>query len=345
MNKKIKTVLIVALSLFGAGIVICLCISLIIGFDYSRLHVDLNPDSSEASDAATEHFDKPFDSSVDSVTINVSFADVIVTLSQDEDIHLSYDNTEVTYFDLKNDKSSINLQQHQRSHIELFGFQSDCTVKLSVPSGFKGSLELNSASGDIELNDITANDGIELNSVSGSIKAIGCASDELEAGTTSGDIELSAAVTSDIEASSVSGRISVLDIENETSLDLSSASGDLKLQSVNARELNGETISGSIELDSLKGTKAKLHTTSGDVRLNSADYTELLFDSISGTISGSVVGSADDYSVFVETVSGTNSLSGHRGRGERTLDLSSTSGDFKINFEGSSGKAVAKVKK
>ena len=93
------------------------------------------------------------------------------------------------------------------------------------------------------------------------------------------------------------------------------------------------TVSGDITLEKVSGQTVGLSTTSGCVELNSADFREIKFETVSGDISGTVVGSAEDYTVYANTLSGSNSLSGHRERGNRTLDLSSTSGSFEIRFE------------
>lgn len=334
MNKKTKTALIVALSLFGAGLVICLCLFTISGFDYSRFYVNINPAGKVNEDVVAEYVDKSFAGSVSSINIVTSDADIIVTLSSDDKIHLSYNNTETSYFDLKNDSSAIRLQQSRTHSIMLFGFGSDNTVELSIPENYKGSLQLSSASGDIDLSDVGADDGIVLSSVSGKITANGGACKELKADTSSGDIELSGFSTHSVSASSVSGKISVQNLEGKLSLDANTSSGDIKLRGINAHELEAETISGSISLDSVSGSEAELDTASGDVRLLSVDYRELSFDSVSGSITGTLIGTEEDYTVFVDTFSGTNDLSSHRGRGARTLELSSTSGDFHIGFEG-----------
>ncbi len=339
MNKNTKTALIVALSIFGAGVLIWLCVSLGVGFNYSKLSWNWGKrDEASATDDASfvaEHVDKDIDEKGQNIILNLSSADVTVSPSKDGKLHLSYDNTENSHFEYVEKSDEITLKQRQKSDtiIGFIGKGSErITVELSLPSGRKGELDINGASSDISLSDIDMKDEMKIYSVSGEIKITDCKAKALGTGATSGEIELRSITVSSIDAGTVSGDIHLSDIRGKIPLTLETVSGEVYAESVEAKDFSVQTVSGETTLRNVSGMKADFSSTSGGVGLNRANFREIKFSTISGDISGTVTGSADDYTVYTDTVSGRNSLSGHRGRGERTLDLSSTSGSFDIGF-------------
>ena len=338
MKKNEKKALIIALSIFGAGILISLCVLVSVNFDLSRLSakhtVGGNKESAESIKA--EHIDKDIDANGQNISLNLSSADVIVKPSDDGKIHISYDNTEETYFELETNDKRIILTQKQKSYFT-FGFvffsENTFTVEIAIPEEHKGNLEINGASSEISLTDTKFLGTFDINSVSGDINIKNCKAETISTGSTSGEITVSNVNTASIEASSISGDIKITEISEKTPVSLESTSGEVYAENVKTENLNAQSVSGDIELIKVNGKKADLSSTSGDVHLDYADFQEIIFNSVSGGIKGMVCGSSDDYTVYTDSLSGSNSLSSHRGRGNRTLDLSSTSGSFNISFE------------
>ncbi len=341
MNKNTKTALIVALSIFGAGVLIWLCVSLSVGFNYSKLSFasGTGKSSETAEDASfkAEHIDKDIVENGQNIIFNLSSADVTVEPSSDGRIHLSYNNTEDTYFEFKETDGTISLIQKQKSD-SIIGFVvinniAKNQVVLSLPAEREGELNINGASSEISISDVSIAADMNIFGVSGSVTIEECKCATLDTGTASGDIKIASVETSRVNADSVSGTISISEIRQSIPLTIASTSGEVYAENVKTKDLNIETISGKVSLRNISGQKADLSTTSGGVDLDRADFREVKFTTISGDIRGTVAGSAKDYTVYTETVSGSNSLSGNRERGERTLDFTSTSGSFDIKFE------------
>lgn len=336
MDKKTKTTLIVALSLFGAGVIIWLCVSMSLRFDYSKLSADFSNSKSSETSVKTEHIDKDIEATGQNITLNLSSADVIVTPSADDMIHLSYDNSEDCYFELKDGASELTLKQEQAGSF-FFGFlhiqETHVKVTLSIPTGHEGTLNINGASSGISISDLDIAGSFEIYSVSGEISIENCEAKEVQTGSTSGNIELTSVETDYIKAESVSGELRVSEITKSIPLELASVSGEVYAENVKASELGIKTISGHISLRNTSGQKVSFSTTSGGVELDGADFREITFETVSGDIRGTVSGAAEDYTIYTDTVSGSNNLSSLRGNGDRTIDLSSTSGSFDISFE------------
>lgn len=339
MNKNTKTALIVALSLFGAGVLIWLCVSIGIGFQYSKLFSGTVEAYSgiDAAQFKTEHIEKSFDEQGQEIVLNLSYADVTIEPSTDGNIHLSYDNSENSYFELKETDRTLRLTQRTKDTLfpgVTIGVSEKLDVFLRLPAGRSGELSVGGASGSISASELELRDEMELGSVSGKLTVTNCKAPSVETSTTSGAIRLHTVETERLRAGTVSGDIEIADIGGGVPLTLSSTSGAISVQEVKTDTLAVGTVSGKITLDAVSGKNAKLSSTSGGVSLKAADFQELKFTTVSGDLFGTVKGKAEDYTVFADTVSGSNRLSTHRGRGERTLELSSTSGSFDLDFEG-----------
>lgn len=341
MNKNTKTTLIVALSLFGAGVLIWLCVSLGVGFDYSKLSGGFlrSTDGTITNETSTEpeHIEKDIDEKGQDIVFDLSSASVTVEPSADGKIHLTYDNTEDCYFEFKESDDSITLKQKQEGGY-FFGFMfindaPQTEVVLSLPAGREGLLSIDGVSGSILISGLDIKDSSKIYSVSGKISIENCKTDTLETGTTSGDVQLASVDTESLKATTVSGSISLSDISNSIPVTLASTSGEVYAENVKVKDFSVNTVSGGLTLRNVSGKKADLSSTSGSVTLDSADFSEIKFGTVSGDIRGTVAGSSEDYTVYTETLSGSNNLSDFRGSGTRTIDLSSTSGSFDIGFE------------
>ncbi len=336
MSKKTKTALIVALSLFGAGVVICFCVSLSVHFDYSRLSDSFRAGVNSEEKIEAEHVDKDIEAKGQDLIFNLSSADINVTPSGDDMIHISYDNTEDCYFKLEEKDGSITLTQKGTRTFFLWSINikdTESKVTVSIPGGHEGALEINGASSDISVSALDIGGKFGIFGVSGEVSIQDCECKALETGTTSGKIRLISLRTDSIKATTVSGDIELSDISKSIPVTLASTSGEVYAENVKAKDMGVHTVSGEIRLISVEGQQISISSTSGSAQIDRADFEELDFDTVSGNISGTVVGAFEDYRIISDTVSGSSSLPSHKDSGERTLDLSSVSGSFEIEFE------------
>ncbi|MGI5985819.1 MAG: DUF4097 family beta strand repeat-containing protein [Oscillospiraceae bacterium] len=340
MKKNVKTALIVALSLFGTGILISLCVLFSVNFDLSKLSVNHstapNGEASAVPNIKAEYVEKSIEASGQEITLNLISSNVTVKPSEDGDIHISYYNTNETYFELLDKGGEITLTQRSKTNFilnfDFFNYEK-YNVDISIPAEHGGDLEINSTSGDIFISEIRLLGEFDIGSVSGNITVRNSTAENISAESTSGNVKLADVETAGIDVDTVSGEISLSRIPKFIPISLETTSGEVYAEDIEAENIKVESVSGDIIITNVSGQKANLSTSSGDVDLNGADFAALIFNTISGDISGTVSGSSDDYTVYTSTLSGSSSLSSHRGRGEKTLDLSSTSGSFDIRFK------------
>ena len=339
MDKKLKTTLIVALSLFGAGIIICFCVAMSANFDLTKLSSNFQDSASSSSNAKTEHIDKSIEASGQNISLTVGSADIRLEKSADDEIHISYTNTEDSYFELKSSSSKIVLTQYQNGgHFFIFGFFGSIDgerseVVVSIPAENIGGLDIDVASGEVSASDIELSGDFGIDTASGDVSLEKSTFGEFSANSASGEITLSDVKTKGIDVDTASGGVSLSKIAGNIPVTLDTVSGEVYIEDVEADEMRISTVSGDISLSKSSGKAVGFSTTSGGVELSSADFKEISFVTVSGDINGTVSGDSDDYTVYADTISGSNSLSSHKGRGQRTIELSSTSGSFDISFE------------
>lgn len=203
-------------------------------------------------------------------------------------------------------------------------------------------LKLSSASGDITTGKTAASE-ISISSTSGEVRLGGLTAETLFIETTSGDITTGKAAVSEMRISSASGEVRLGDSKVEK-LRITTASGDIYATKAEG-EFSISSMSGTVMLDDGSGCGA-VETTSGDVRLSLTELTgDLEMISSSGEVmlilpekialefeadtnSGNINTFFDDALSFSK--SGNHAGGAVGGGGDRTLDITTTSGDIMI---------------
>lgn len=333
MNKTAKTVLIVALSLFGLGLLVFFGASLVTGYSFSSF-ANGSAGMTVIPEGEVNTVEKIFDAENRDIEIDVSFADVSVGSSPDEKIHFSYTQTSKVSFELKTHSDKITLSQQQSPFSFFFLHPGSAHAQLLLPAKYNGDLEIDTASGSIWLKDISISGDFEFSTASGSIKAENCACLETDISTASGDVALSDFKLSRLDVSTASGGIKLGGIKGKPALELETASGSIDISDAQLSALEVSTHSGDVSLDDLKALSCSVENTSGRCYMDGFDVDNLRVSTISGDISGTLSGSEADYSITARTVSGRNSLLNLGGHGKRILELRSTSGDIEVSFAG-----------
>ena len=145
----------------------------------------------------------------------------------------------------------------------------------------------------------------------------------------SGDIEIAqASVTEDLAVETASGDVELTNVKARE-LRLCSASGDIQLERICAELLAIESRSGDLELQQVLAKEEFLcRSTSGDISLTGCDAPKMGFATVSGDITGSLLHGKRFSS---RTVSGDIHLPGGTSEGECTI--STVSGDANLRVE------------
>jgi DUF4097 and DUF4098 domain-containing protein YvlB len=192
-----------------------------------------------------------------------------------------------------------------------------------VPSGTEVSAK--SVSGDIEVSNIQG---------------------ELKAETVSGEVDVQSADKL-VLAKSVSGSVEVAAAKGAENMEISSVSGDVEVDGLDAPRVTFESVSGDIEITDAKCARASLKTVSGDVRyvgpLESSGRYE--FQSHSGDVNVVISGDTgfeidaksfsgeieSEFPLEVHSIRGERrKLSGVYGDGSAYIEATTFSGDVSI---------------
>ncbi len=204
---------------------------------------------------------------------------------------------------------------------------AELTIYLPADFAQPCSLDLETASGDIELDQcFFFSEGI-LESASGSITVLSSFDGDLTIDTASGDISLFGCGGEALDASTASGSISLDAIGFNDKVSLETASGKIKLTNMSCVELDMETASGSIYAESLMVDKElSAETASGKIELQYCDAAKYDLETASGNIKGLLL---SPMSFDAESDSGRVSVPNTDG-GQCKIRSSSGNIDFEI---------------
>ena len=219
----------------------------------------------EEDDADTVSSSESNESSLMSIVVDSDVADVIVQESDDDEVHVRYEN-----------KGSLKQQLRYRYYFR----EENNTIYTGVRRAY-------TKSGYVSINHtphitLTIEVPDEMNSI--------------EIHSMSGDVDVEEANAEKITISSTSGDISFEG--NAKKLTLNTVSGDIECTTDERFEGDMHTVSGDINLEANSTFNAKMATTSGDIEieLNDTDGYDLKFNTVSGDVDIDYEGECHSYS-------------------------------------------------
>lgn len=335
MRKSAKVILIIASSLVGIGIVF-----LGLSMAFGGVNVVFKSADYKVMSAT---FDE-----VEVLNIDDVSNDVRVIKSENNEVKVTYANSENFGYSLKQVDNSLQIEYHDfRQWYEFFGVFSlrDYELIVELPESTLEELYIKTVSGNIVAKDVLAKEttikstsgnietggavgAFSANSTSGSIQlnsntAAECVSVE----TVSGELRLSGDFGGDLNAFTTSGSINFSGCF-ATDAKLSTTSGDINAKALYLSSLEADTMSGDICLDdSTCANDMKLKTTSGDIELERVDAANYDLSSTSGEVDASIL-TAKIYNV--KSTSGSINVPQSNNIDGGVLNAVTTSGDIEV---------------
>ena len=310
MNAAKRSFLIIAFALILAGGFLFLYALSRVGFDVKKL-------GSEPYGTEEISLTEPFSS------VNAKLLDCSLTLADAPDgqtraVVTSSKDAPVT---LKTESGALVISQGDgRPWYRRIGFFDfgGASVVLYLSAGETLDLRAETASGDVCCNVTYPFGTADVTTVSGEISWNVASAAEMNLKTTSGDIEIrNSAVRRGITINSTSGEVTLDTCETESTLYIRTTSGDIELRGVTAAEpLTVKTVSGKIKTDRVSvGNVGTLESTSGDMLLGDVTFSDTCHikttsgdvhflracakdfrvETVSGDVSGSVIGEAAEH--------------------------------------------------
>ncbi len=194
-------------------------------------------------------------------------------------------------------------------------------------------LTVSASSGSVRVDDIEIAGNAMFKTNSGSIKANSVKCKDLSSESTSGSNEIKAAEAKNIKVTATSGSIRCYDLTAVKNIELSNSSGSIRLEDSEAERIVSKNNSGGHDYANVKVDSILAETTSGSLKFSRLDIGKSgEFSANSGSVKGSIIGSEEDFSIITKTGSGSSNLTDTRS-GDKTLDITTTSGSIKVSFE------------
>jgi len=139
----------------------------------------------------------------------------------------------------------------------------------------------------------------------------------------------------DISLTTSNGNIEVLGALETGALTLCSSNGSISLTDTTAQSLTAVTSNSPIELSRVTADEGiSLTGSNSGLTLQNVDCAALTLQTSNGSISGELVGRAEDYTVVESHTSNGSNRNPARPGGERQLHLRTSNGSIKVEFMG-----------
>jgi len=313
MNSITKTILIVAGVLMLVGTALGLTATAMVGFNWASLSTRQQP---------YEEKSYTYDSAgITALSVSDVSSDVIFVSSNEDAIKIDCFENEQEYYDI-NVSADGQLRVNYSSHKRWFEFiginfhSPERTLTVSVPAKFTGAVNASTVSGDITMSKLSLKEALTVGTTSGeiSLKNI-VAGGQSSATSVSGDIEL--------EVIKINGALKLGTTSGSTEVSSAQVAGNLSLTSISGDEdLEKTTVENNVSLES----------TSGVVTFNDLTGNDISISTVSGDVSGNIIGDPNTYSIKASSVSGDIKIP-PSANGAKRLDVSTTSGDIDIDFK------------
>lgn len=169
---------------------------------------------------------------------------------------------------------------------------------------------------------------IQLRTANGAIDVKNCVTDKIFMNSASGNLKLDKVSARECQVRAVSGRIDLQDM-NSTNMSANSTSGNISVKNIETNKLSLKSTSGSLELNTVKAKVLECEALSGTINLRDVKASENKVKSTGGSI---LINDFQMNNADVSSISGELNLSNITGDGLRTNTVSGTiTLDVKVN--------------
>lgn len=304
MSGTKKTVLIVGLSLLGAGLIL-LGVSLAAGFTGGGNRGDNRLVQKELTLNAG-----------DSLYVSTAAEDVSITVSPDENAHFSYYEGEDVTYSLAQADGEVSLVRNE-APAKFFWFQVgnwQDNITIELPSDFSGDIKFFGSTGSLQIEDFES-------------------LAELKVSVSTGDVYLNNLSAQSLNVGGSTSGIYIDGFNCAGSAKILSTTGWIYIEGMKiADTLACANTTGGIYADGVKAKSIGFNTTAGSMDFYNLSGDALEFNATTGSITGEINGSSADYSIKSVTTSGSSNLPGSWGAGGRSLQAKATAGSIDISF-------------
>ncbi len=280
MTKKIKTWLIVALSLIAVGMLAFVALMTYHCWDFKKLSSNkYQPNAYEVSE------------SFDSISIDTETADVRFALSQDGKCKVvCAEQEKMTYsVAVTNNELTVKMIDERKWYDHLFNFAPNEMI-VYLPLANYNSLTLQSDTGDVEIPHGFTFENITIALTTGDVDSCANAAQLVQISTTTGDIEVENATVGALKLSSTTGDIDVENVTCNGDISITLTTGDSELENVTCQNFTSGGTTGELSMSKLIASgKITIERDTGDVEFDRCDGGEITVETTTGDVKGSLL--------------------------------------------------------
>ena len=311
-NTQLKTVLFIVLGVALGVLLIFACWNLAensISNAMDKLSGKVDPIASEDIHDVKNEYAL---GDITNIDIDLTAYSLTVEVSDDDLIHLSYQDRDTSIVKVNAQKNSLSIEQTVKE-LKLFTFGKSKLLQmtLQLPRDFKGKLVSSLTAGHTNINfpEFT----------------------ELNVSSTAGGLTARNLKAFDARFDSTAGHITVEDCAFDDKLSADVTAGKIELRNVNCVKLDLDTTMGEVSVDNVVADSAVIDTTTGSIKLKGLDAQSISLSATAGSIKGELAGSRDDYSVSSSVSLGSSNIKSG-GSGTRSLNVECTTGSVSVRF-------------
>ena len=220
--------------------------------------------------------------------------------------------------------------EEKRPTFGVIGFYwESLNLDISIPKSFQGVIEFKGSASNFKASGLVLDD-FSLKLSSGNVHLDNMtANKNMKLASGSGDIIVNGLKANSLNIQSSSGNKKLSDVEIKENFNINSGSGKTILSDVSCHKLGIDSISGEIDIEGLKLDRISIKTVSGNVNVRNLEG-DAQIESSSGKVSVSVKEAEDE--IYIKASSGDVELRMPSNTGF-TLDGRTSSGNIRCDFD------------
>ena len=253
-------------------------------------------------------------SRTDSLFVELDSYDLLIGVSDDSLLHISYAESEFSKFSFEKKADGLHVRQTQTKHIANVFRRSLKRAVILMPPRFSGSITVRSTSGETHIEGPKGFDMLDVYLIAG-------------------DIFVSGVSAQNAELSYTSGSVNIDGLEVGSLLRLNGAAGTSSVKNLKAHTFDLNVAAGSMELSGVVAEISRITATSGSVYFTDYDSQDISINLTTGSANGMLKGKLSDYEIDCGTLTGNCNLPSENNGGPRKLYGRCTTGRIHMYFE------------
>lgn len=276
MNKGLIITLISLLSIIAVGLIVGLVLAIKSDFKFNFDEIDIS------SNLSTNLIEEKEIENIKDLDINTNIADVNIEESDRNNIKVELYSNHVKNYEITEEENTIKVIFEEKKLTGFVFFRKIANAKIYVPKKYSNLIKIDSKTGDIKIGSI-ANANLQVKSDVGDVKVkevdkatitdrVGDVKfekvNELVTEVKTGDTKVT--TVNDIKSKTTTGDIKIITVNN--SLNLTSKTGDIKVETANLKE-DSKIVSnvGDVNIKKTTGCYVEGKANVGDTNINNND--------------------------------------------------------------------------